>query len=174
MTTETIVIRPASLADAPTLAWFAATTFMATYAGKVSDDDLIGYVGPAFTSARMTAEIENHHVLVAEADRAMIGYALLREGNIPGFVPGDHPIELGRLYVASTAQRNGIGTRLFTATLAHAAAQGHDTIWLTVWERNPGAIAAYQRWSFATVGSVTFPFGTEVHRDLVMARRVTP
>lgn len=40
MTTETLQIRSASVADAPVLAWFGATTFMATYAGSVPDEAL--------------------------------------------------------------------------------------------------------------------------------------
>lgn len=174
MTTETLLIRAASVADAPVLAWFGATTFMATYAGAVPDDTLSAYVREAFTSNRMTAEITDHstRVLVAETGRAVIGYTVLRSSVAPGFVPGEDPVELGRIYVAPTAQRSGVGSRLLVSSLEHARATGHDWIWLTVWENNPNAIAAYLRWGFAQVGAVRFPFGDEVHRDLVMARKV--
>lgn len=174
MTTETLTIRAASVADAPLLAWFGATTFMATYAGQVPDDALSEYVSRAFTSDQMSAEITDHsmRVLIAESGRAVIGYAVLRSSAAPGFVPGDDPLELGRIYVSPNAQRSGVGSRLLASSLEHARATGHDWIWLTVWERNPNAIAAYQRWGFAQVGSVRFPFGAEIHRDLVMARKV--
>lgn len=176
MTTETLLIRSASVADAPVLAWFGATTFMATYAGSVPDEALSEYVDRAFTSDRMSAEItdDTMRVLIAESGRAVIGYAVLRSSVAPGFVPGDDPLELGRIYISPVAQRSGVGSRLIASTLDHAGALGHDWIWLTVWEKNPGAIAAYRRWGFDEVGSVTFSFGDDLHRDLVMARKVNP
>lgn len=174
MTTETLLIRTASVADAPVLAWFGATTFMATYAGSVPDDALSGYVRDAFTSKRMAAEItdDSKRVFIAETGRAVVGSSVLRSSVAPGFVPGEDPIELGRIYVSPTAQRRGVGSRLLGSSLAHAEANGHDWIWLTVWEHNPNAIAAYERWGFSEVGAVRFPFGDDIHRDLVMARKV--
>lgn len=174
MTNQTLMIRAASQADAPVLAWFGATTFMATYAGSVPDEALSDYVSRAFTADRMATEItdDTMRVFIAETGRAVIGYALLRSSAAPGFVPGDDPLELGRIYISPSAQRSGVGSRLLASGLEHARARGHDWIWLTVWENNPNAIAAYQRWGFEEVGNVTFPFGTEMHRDLVMARKV--
>lgn len=174
MTTETLIIRAASVADAPVLAWFGATTFMATYAGAVPDRALSDYVSEYFTSNRMAAEItgDSTRVFIAESGRAVIGYAVLRLSTAPGFVPGDEPLELGRIYVSPTAQRRGVGSRLMASSLDHARATGHDWLWLTVWEKNPKAIAAYERWGFTEVGAVRFPFGDDIHRDLVMARKV--
>lgn len=58
-------------------------------------------------------------------------------------------------------------------TLETAAASGYRTLWLGVWERNPRAIAFYERWGFATVGSHVFRLGSDDQTDLIMERPVS-
>jgi len=41
-----------------------------------------------------------------------------------------------------------------------------------VWERNARAIAFYERWGFARVGSHPFKLGADEQTDLVMERPV--
>jgi ribosomal protein S18 acetylase RimI-like enzyme len=45
-------------------------------------------------------------------------------------------------------------------------------IWLDVWERNARAIAFYQKWGFAVVGTQTFQLGSDLQNDLLMQRAV--
>ena len=47
-----------------------------------------------------------------------------------------------------------------------------DLIWLGVWEQNPRAIAFYTKWGFVEVGAQTFRLGSDLQRDLVMAREL--
>jgi len=39
-----------------------------------------------------------------------------------------------------------------------------------VWERNSRAIAFYEKWKFRVVGEQAFLLGTDVQKDLLMAR----
>ena len=175
MHTDTLTIRTAMPDDAYRLAWFGATTFMAAYAGLVPDDALFDYVAGAFSThsvSRVIAEAGTT-IYVAESQGDLAGYALVRSGLPPAFVPGSNPVELGRLYVDANRKRQGIGSRLMTAVSEDAAVAGFDAMWLTVWERNPTAIAAYCQWGFNQYGSRRFEFAGQVHTDVVMAKVLT-
>ena len=56
------------------------------------------------------------------------------------------------------------------ACFERATALGCDVIWLGVWERNPRAIAFYEKMGFATVGGHSFMLGRDLQHDLVMSR----
>jgi ribosomal protein S18 acetylase RimI-like enzyme len=85
-------------------------------------------------------------------------------------VGGPDPIELVRIYVDPRAIGTGLGARLMSASLDEAAAQGAQTIWLGVWEKNIRAIRFYERWGFTKVGEKTFVLGSDPQTDHVMAR----
>jgi ribosomal protein S18 acetylase RimI-like enzyme len=54
------------------------------------------------------------------------------------------------------------------AVLRAAVELGGVTLWLGVWERNPRAIAFYQKCGFRDVGSHDFWFGNDRQTDRVM------
>jgi ribosomal protein S18 acetylase RimI-like enzyme len=172
MHTDTLTIRTATPHDAYRLAWFGATTFMAAYAGLVPDDALFDYVAGDFSTNSVSSVIADPGttIYIAETQDDLAGYALVRSSRPPAFVPGSNPLELGRLYVDANRKRQGIGSRLVAAASDDATQAGFDALWLTVWERNPTAIAAYCRWGFKEYGSRRFEFSGQVHRDLVMAK----
>jgi ribosomal protein S18 acetylase RimI-like enzyme len=43
-------------------------------------------------------------------------------------------------------------------------------VWLDVWERNTRAIEFYEKQGFTIVGEQDFVLGSDVQRDLLMAR----
>ena len=49
-----------------------------------------------------------------------------------------------------------------------ARAWDAEGVWLGVWERNPRAIAFYEKHGFAAVGEQTYRVAGEVQRDVVM------
>ncbi len=57
-------------------------------------------------------------------------------------------------------------------SLERAAQNGHDVVWLTVWESNDRAIRFYQKYGFKEAGELTFVLGQDVQRDLYMQREV--
>jgi ribosomal protein S18 acetylase RimI-like enzyme len=102
-----------------------------------------------------------------------MGYAKLRAGLPDPSVSGPNAIELQRIYVDRSATNRGIGAHLMQACLHSAQSAGFHTVWLGVWERNPRAIAFYERWGFEPVGDHVFRLGSEDQRDVVMQRPVS-
>jgi ribosomal protein S18 acetylase RimI-like enzyme len=58
------------------------------------------------------------------------------------------------------------------AALDAARALGGASVWLSVWERNPRAIAFYTKTGFIDVGSKVFMVGSDRQTDRVLARKI--
>ena len=79
------------------------------------------------------------------------------------------PVELQRIYVDRMA-RTRRGRRVDVTLRRAGASVGHGRLLVGVWQKNPRAIAFYQRSGFTTVGVATFRVGRDVQHDFVMAR----
>jgi diamine N-acetyltransferase len=172
----TILVRPATVADAGRLSRFCAATFRETFESDNTPEDISRYVAEAFTPDRQAAEIIDPAgtLLVAEGwntagDAELIGYVHLLAGPAPAAIEGPAPVELKRLYVAAAWHGRGVAQRLMEAALDSARAQGAQTLWLGVWERNPRALAFYAKYGFTRVGEHTFVLGTDKQRDWLLA-----
>lgn len=164
-------------ADAERLSRLAATTFRDTFGAQNAPGDMERYLSGAFTPERQAAEIEdaNSTILIAEhrvaPDEAdLVGYAHLVSESVPDAVRGPAPLELKRLYVARAWHGRGVAQSLMNAVLDAARARGARTLWLGVWERNPRAVAFYEKYGFTRVGEHTFVLGSDVQTDWVLAR----
>ncbi len=176
MISDQATIRSAVSGDAAALADLGARTFRATYAGQMSASSLEEFVRTQFGPDQQAAELVDPacQVLVAEHDRTLIGYALLRACTPPSVAAAGATMQLARLYVERLAQSRGVGTALLTGAVGATRASGHDRMWLTVWEHNDRAIAVYRRWGFTDVGGVTFDLAGELQTDRVLVLRVPP
>ena len=171
-----LLIRRASRADGRELAELARSTFRDTFAGENTPSDMEAYLGRAFSLEAVQADLENPASIFLlgflKSGEAPIGYAKLKTGSPDPSVRGLEPIEIERLYVGRKGLGLGIGARLMRACLDEAAKAGHKTVWLGVWERNPRAIAFYERWGFEQVGEHSFLLGSDLQNDLIMERAV--
>lgn len=170
-----VAIRIPEPSEARSFADLCARTFRETYVGQVPDDALDAYVADTFNAARQRKELEEPTTTVFLADDAglSLGYALVRRESSPEEVAGRSPLALGRLYVDEPARGKGVGSALFARVLDHAAAAGHDQLWLTVWEHNARAFKVYTHWGFLDVGAISFDFAGEPQTDRVMTRSVS-
>jgi ribosomal protein S18 acetylase RimI-like enzyme len=170
---SSITIRRAAPADAARLATFAAAAFVDTFAADNTPEDMAAYLAEAFGESVQRAEINDPEVVVllAEKEGAVVGYAMLRDGEVPASVGRESAIEIARLYAGKRWIGAGIGSLLMQQCLVEARTRGKTTVWLGVWERNARAIAFYRRWGFGDVGSQTFQLGGDLQSDRVMARR---
>ena len=166
------VIRRAVEADAAGLAVLAERTFRAAFEADNTPGDMAAHVSRSYGPSLQATEIADPHrtTLVAEADGALVGYAQLRQGAAPACVTGPSPLELQRFYVDTAWHGRGLAQALMAAALEAADTAGARTVWLGVWERNPRAIAFYRKAGFAQVGAQGFLVGSDLQRDLVMAR----
>jgi len=114
----------------------------------------------------------NKLTLVVEHNDELIAYTQLSLHSTHGAVNAAQPIELKRIYVAQVWHGQGITQKVMSALLELGEKQGADTIWLSVWEHNPRAIAFYQKYGFETVGEQIFEVGSDPQRDLIMTRQL--
>jgi ribosomal protein S18 acetylase RimI-like enzyme len=165
------LIRPATGADATTLARFAARTFRETYEHGASPADLASYIVGAFGPAQQSAEIADPAAtyLLAEMARALAGYAWLRTGRAPPCGELPDPVEISRFYVAREWHGRGVAQALMAAAVAEARRRGGRTVWLGVWQKNPRAIAFYRKCGFREIGTLVWRFDSEDQDDWLMA-----
>lgn len=169
-----IRIRRGRPEDNTLLASLGERTFRDTFAKDNSPGDMAAYLAGAFGPAIQAAELADPGTtfLIAEAESETVGYARLMRGPAPACIDGEQPIEIRRIYSIRAWIGRGVGSALLRASLDEAARLGCDVIWLDVWERNERAIAFYAHWGFAEVGTQPFVIGSDIQRDLLMARRV--
>jgi ribosomal protein S18 acetylase RimI-like enzyme len=127
---------------------------------------MAAYMDAAFGAERQCGEIEDPagFVLLAVEEEDIVGYAHI--------APGHGALEIKRFYVAATRHGQGVAQMLMDAVVRCAGERGAGALWLSVWERNPRAIAFYRKAGFVETGVTTFQFGAETQRDLLMVRQV--
>ena len=169
-----VTIRQGSVIDAAELAAFAARTFREAFSADNNPDDLQAHLANTYSSARQAAELADPLVSTSlvRLNGELVAYAQVRRSTPPACVTHTAPIELHRFYVDQRAHGSGLASRLMQ--VVHQAArefQGRH-IWLSVWERNPRAIAFYKKAMFVDVGSTFFMVGPDKQTDRVLVADV--
>ena len=169
------IIRCGKADDAALLAELGARTFSETFAPDNSAEDMTAYLAASFNPPQQAAELADPDCLflIAETNSVVVGYAMLRFGNVLDSVTGDTPIELVRLYVAQESLGSGVGAALMRACINEAKQRGYETLWLGVWEHNQRARAFYRKWNFHEVGTHIFQLGDDPQTDILMQRAVS-
>ena len=169
---DQIIIREATADDAKLLTDLSYTTFWDAFAHhpKNAPDDLAHYMRQAFSIEQIEAELSDNNsiFLVAEIDSKPAGYAKLIVGSIEPEITAERPVELSRLYAHQEYLGKGVGQNLMDACYERARNDGHDVMWLGVWEYNPRAQRFYEKNGFRIVGKHTFQLGSDPQTDLLM------
>lgn len=171
---EALTLRYATAADNELLAEIGRETFADTFGPDNTPEDMAAYLDGAFGPEKQAAELADPAVrfLIAERAGAVVGFCKVGFGPAPRAVGGRRPMEIVRIYARQPYIGQGVGARLMRACLDEAAQAGCDRVWLGVWQRNPRAIAFYQKWGFEIVGPATFQLGSDLQHDWLMARPV--
>lgn len=171
-----ISIRQATVDDAKLLTDLSYTTFWDAFAHhpKNAPDDLAHYMRQAFNIDQITAELSDQTsiFLVAAIEEKAAGYAKLIADNIEPGITAERPIELSRLYSHQEYLGQGVGQNLMDACFERAQNDGHDVMWLGVWEYNPRAQRFYEKNGFRVVGKHTFQLGADPQTDLLMQKEI--
>ncbi len=173
---EKILIRQAIPDDAGFLTELAYKTFWDAFAHhpKNAPDDLAAYMREAFKEDQLISELAdtNNIFLIAEYEGATAGYAKLITGVVEDGITAEKPIELSRLYSHQRFLGKGVGKALIDECFSIAKTNGHDVMWLGVWEYNPRAQKFYEKNGFRFVGKHTFLLGSDPQIDLLMQREM--
>lgn len=172
----TISIERATPRDAREVAAFAERTFRATFTKDNTRENLEMYVASAFGEAQQLRELEDptRVCLIARFNGAIVAYALMNIGATHSAVTTASPLEIQRFYVDAAHHGQGLASLLMRACTNTAVQHRASAMWLGVWEMNPRAIRFYEKLGFVDVGSHTFLLGTDLQRDRVMQRAITP
>lgn len=167
-------LRRARPEDAALLAALGARLFSETFGAENRPDDMRAYLAEAFSVEalrRVLADDARATWIAEDEHQAPIGYVTMRRGSTADGITSDKPAEVERIYVDQTWHGRRVGDLLLQTCIDHATSDwGADVLWLGVWEKNPRAIRFYEKSGFRAVGHQSFVLGTDVQRDLVMAR----
>ncbi len=170
MTTTPVEIRRGVPADAAALAEFGRRTYEETYGPDNDPQNLVQYLAATYGLEQQAQELISPDVitLLADMEGRLVGFAQVRHSIPPECVLGEQAVELWRFYVDRPWHGRGVAQRLMAGALRAAAELGGRRVWLSVWERNPRAIAFYARCGFEDAGTADFWVGSERQMDCIM------
>lgn len=174
--TRSMVARVATVHDAHALAALARRTFEETFvegfALPYSQADLTEFLPRAFSADRFAGRIADpaSRVWAAEANGALVGYAVAGLCALPHPAVQPRDGELKNLYVAREGQGCGVGRALLDAALDWLESSGPRPLWIGVWCGNLRAQAIYEARGFAKVGEYGFRVGETVDREFILRR----
>ncbi len=165
------IVRHGVAADAAALAEFGARTFADAYRALNRPEDMRAHLGASFGVAQQTRELADPAAitLLAHDREILVAYARVRRGANPPCIDHARPVELQRFYVDRSAHGGG-GAKVLMGLVQEAARLlGGQHLWLSVWERNPRAIAIYRKMGFTEAGTTEFRVGADRQHDRVYA-----
>jgi GNAT superfamily N-acetyltransferase len=163
-------IRPATLGDAALLARLAAETFAAAFGPDNRPEDLALHLATHYSPDVFHRELSDPgcDALLAFVAEQPAGYAQLFDRTPPVDL-GSGGRMLARFYLDPAWIGRGIAGPLMEASKASGRGRGARYLWLTVWQKNPRAIAFYEKCGFGIRGSTIFTVGTDPQEDWVMS-----
>jgi len=173
-TNNTFHFRPGTPADATLLSELGWRTFDQTFAAYNKPEDMEAFHATMYTPALQAAELADPSTefIIVEASGEAVAYLKLKSGAAPAAIKANNPLQVDRLYILQEWTGKGLGDQLMKLSLEKAKENGHDVVWLTVWEHNERAMRFYHKYGFREVGELQFILGQDVQRDLYMQREV--
>ena len=161
-----MILRDATLADAPALAALGNKSFCDAFGTLYDPADLNAFLDSAYSVEAVAAEIAQpgitHQLAVDPASGALTGYIKMRHpSHYASHSAAANAVELGQLYCDGAHTGKGIGGQLMDWALAFARAGGHDAILLSVYSENFGAQRFYQRYGFGKIADIDFWVGNK-------------
>ena len=169
-----ITIRAATIKDAELIADMSRQTFSDSFASQNSKENMDKFLNEQFTKEALMQEVgaERNTFFLAYDGERPVGYARIRENNIPPGLGTDQAIEIARIYAVQGSIGKGVGSALMRQCIEAAIQKGYRTVWLGVWEYNRRAIDFYSRWGFEKFSEHDFILGDDVQKDWLMKRNV--
>lgn len=166
-----ITIEPIQTAELAELADLAARTFVDAFGDSMEPDDLKQSLAEDRSVAYFTRALKECTILVAKRDNTIVGYVQYGPVKMEGANATKADRELGRLYVDTALQGNGIGRQLMDEALGDPEMKHAPRVFLQVWEENYRALAMYEGYGFRKCGVTTFEIAGKPAQDLIMVRK---
>lgn len=166
-----IGLRPCTVGDEAALALIGQATFLETFAGILDGKDIIAHcaIAHAANLYRDWLADPDYALWLVESHPggAPVGYMVVAPPQLPlPDTTGD--LEMKRIYLLGKFQGGGLGKRLVSAAIAHAAATGAKRLLLGVYAHNKPAIGFYERAGFSNLGVRQFNVGGKDYDDNIM------
>lgn len=172
MTDQSITIRTATLEDAQAIVSIGIRTFRDTFDEVNTPENMMQYLTHTFTIKRISDEIAEPGslFLLAERNEEIIGYARIRNAEVPKELGNVKALEIERLYADKRFLGKRVGYLLMSQCIQFAEDNGYQVVWLGVWENNERAIAFYRKWQFERFGEHIFMLGNDAQTDILMKK----
>lgn len=169
-----ITIRFATHEDAGLIADLSRLTFSETFGYLNTKANMDKFMNEQFTRENLMAEVDEpgNMFLLAYDDEKAVGYVRMREGEKYEAFSGKDSIEIARIYVINSCIGTGVGKELMRKCIFLAKEMKKDIVWLGVWEKNPRAIAFYEKWGFEKFDEHDFVLGDDVQRDWLLMKNL--
>jgi GNAT superfamily N-acetyltransferase len=174
---KTPAFRRAVPGDAVALAGLARETFVETFGHLYRPADLAAFLEKSQSVAAYAPLLEDPRVAVWVAEGpggGLTGFLTAGPCKLPLPEPEPNAGEIRQLYLRSSVQGGGLGSRMLVAGLEWLAAQGHYPLYVGVWSGNFGAQRLYGRFGFEKVGEYDFPVGEHLDREFILRRQTIP
>ena len=171
-----MTIRQATLSDLDTLVSVARQSIYEAFSPKKYPGNPVqAYLDEAVTVTVYAREFTNRRAtfwLAEDEQGNAIGFLKLHHHAPPKRMPIRNALEIVRIYLLDGYVGRGYGRQLMQHALDYARQQGHEAVWLGVWEHNTPALLFYGKMGFVNFGWHTFSFGGEQQRDRWLWRSV--
>ncbi len=178
MMTGKIEILRATSDDAQLISELSAITFLDTFAGTCTDEDMRGFIEEYFNKSQVQSELQNKDdfYFIAFVDGRAAGYIRIKEEISDVEIINKHKaIELKRIYVLKEYLSKKVGAALMNFALDFAAQKNYELVWLGVWEHNERAKVFYKKFGFENSGvEHPFPIGNTPQTDVWLYKFINP
>ncbi len=170
-----IEIKKVTLANIEQLQYIGRQTFIETFSGVNTEDNMSKYLDESFNISRLTSEIQNlnSEFYFAVIDAKVVGYLKINCGDAQTELKNDNTLELERIYVLKEFHGKKVGQILFNRAFQIAEQRKVDYLWLGVWEENHKALKFYMKNGFTDFNKHVFRLGDDVQTDIMMKLQIT-
>ncbi|UWX55051.1 GNAT family N-acetyltransferase [Maribacter litopenaei] len=146
------------------------TTFSDAFQDQNNPDDFASYLEKAFSKEQLTLELENPQTqfYFVYLEGKLVAYFKLNCGDAQTDVKQEDCTELERIYVLKAFQGRQLGNQIVQWIKDKVESDKKSFMWLGVWEKNPRAIAFYERHGFYKFGSHPYYIGNDKQTDWLM------
>lgn len=169
-----MTVRRAVLADAALLSDLGNTTFREAFSHLYRPEDLEVFLAKAHSQQLYERLLKDPDVgiwLAGPQHGKPVAYIVAGLCQLP--VPNleARAGEIRRLYVRSSVQAGGIGTKLLRVSLEWLAKDKFAPLYVGVWSANYGAQRLYQRYGFEKIGEYEFMVGKQRDHEFIFKQR---